>query len=66
MSRLESSVRGWRKSSRCDSNACVEVAQLDDGVGVRNSTRPQTRLVFDDASWHGLLHDLRGGRFDRR
>jgi hypothetical protein len=65
MSRLESSVRRWRKSSRCDSNACVEVAQLDAGVAVRNNTRPEIQLVFDGASWHGLLHGLRDGRFDR-
>lgn len=65
MSQLKSSAVAWRKSSRCDSNACVEVAQLGGEVAVRNSTRPEFKLTFDGASWHGLLDELRGGRFDR-
>lgn len=65
MSRLKSSAVAWRKSSRCDSSACVEVAQLGGGVLVRNNTRPEIQLTVDDVSWHGLLHDLRDGRFDR-
>jgi hypothetical protein len=37
----------WRKSGRCDSNACVEVAMTAAGVAMRNSTNPDGPvLVF--------------------
>lgn len=62
MYRVESAPLSWRKSSRCDSGACVEVARRDEGVVVRNNTQPDLHLTFDGATWHGLLQDLRDGR----
>jgi len=55
----------WRKSSRCDSNHCVEVARRDNGVAVRDNTRPETYLTFDSSSWHGLVQALGSGRLSR-
>lgn len=57
----QESVAAWRKSSRCDSNHCVEVARRDNGVAVRDNTRPETHLTFDSSSWHGLVTALRSG-----
>jgi hypothetical protein len=62
MSQVESAPLSWRKSSRCDSGACVEVARQDSGVAVRNNTLPELHLTFDAASWRGLLQDLRDGQ----
>lgn len=59
------SGQGWRKSSRCDNNLCVEVARLGSGVAVRDNAIPDVHLAFGDGSWRGLLRDLRDGRFDR-
>ena len=56
----------WRRSSRCESNACVEVAlEVAHGhgsVAVRDTTLPHLHLTFDDASWRGLVRDIRSGR----
>jgi hypothetical protein len=59
------SVAAWRKSSRCDSNHCVEVAHRDNGVAVRDNTRPETHLSFDNRSWHGLVRAIRSGELSR-
>lgn len=65
MSQVESAPLSWRKSSRCDSGSCVEVASHGEGVAVRDNTLPGPHLAFDSASWLGLLQDLRDGRFAR-
>jgi hypothetical protein len=52
----------WNKSSRCDGSQCVEVANLPDAAAVRDSTKPESHLVFDRGSWHALMQDLRSGR----
>lgn len=65
MSQAGSSAMAWRKSSRCDSGHCVEVAWRADGVAVRNNVVPDVQLSFDRASWHGLVRDLRGGLLNR-
>ena len=65
MSQVESAVPAWRKSSRCDHGQCVEVAWRESGVAVRDNTQPGTHLTFDGASWHDLVREIRGGRFDR-
>jgi Domain of unknown function (DUF397) len=61
MGQVESSTLGWRKSSRCDSGTCVEVAWRTEGVAVRDNTVLDVHLTFDEASWRCLVRDLRGG-----
>ncbi|MPZ26085.1 MAG: DUF397 domain-containing protein [Micromonosporaceae bacterium] len=65
MSQHESAVPGWTKSSRCDNDLCLEVARQDRVVAVRDNSRPEIHLSFDDASWQTLLNDLRSGQLDR-
>lgn len=50
----------WRKSSRCDSGACVEVAINADRVLVRQSDNPDGPvLTFTHPEWAAFLGWLR-------
>lgn len=66
MNQSGSLAQVWRKSSRCDSNQCLEVATSGTAtVAVRSTLDPQTQLRFDPVSWQALIRDIRQGRFDR-
>jgi hypothetical protein len=62
MSELGGAGLRWRRSSRCDSGQCVEVARLaGGGVAVRDSARLDAgMLTFTKAEWTGFLAALRG------
>ncbi|WFE32797.1 DUF397 domain-containing protein [Micromonospora sp. WMMD975] len=52
----------WRKSTRSDSNggACVEVADLRDGVAVRDSKdKAGPALAFDATGWRTFIDSLK-------
>jgi hypothetical protein len=51
----------WRKSTRCESQHCVEVARVGAGVAVRDSTDPDQFVVFDVAAWRAFVGTLRVG-----
>jgi hypothetical protein len=54
----------WRKSSRCGSNACVEVAKVDGQYLVRDSKNPQTAaLSFTEAEWAAFTEGVTAGEF---
>jgi Domain of unknown function (DUF397) len=56
----------WRKSTRCDSGACLEVAVRDDRVLIRESDRPDGPwLEVSRASWTAFVRGVRAGEFDR-
>ncbi|MEU8799170.1 MULTISPECIES: DUF397 domain-containing protein [unclassified Spirillospora] len=59
----------WRKSTRSGSatdEACVEVAVLPEGVGVRDSKSPDCgRLVVNRVQFGSLLQAIKEGAFDR-
>jgi Domain of unknown function (DUF397) len=47
----------WRKSTKCDSNACVEVAIIGDRVLLRDSSDPDgPTLTFTRDAWVEFLH----------
>jgi hypothetical protein len=51
----------WRKSSFCASGECVEVAQHDDVIILRDSTRPfGTMLRCADDQWRSFLCEIKG------
>lgn len=56
----------WRKSTRCESHACVEVARAPEVVAIRNSTLPQEHLSFAVPVWRAFVAGVRAGEFDLR
>ena len=55
----------WRKSTYSGANGCVEVAFVDDQVGVRDSKdREGPVLVFTAREWEAFLAAAREGQFD--
>ncbi|WP_433345632.1 DUF397 domain-containing protein [Micromonospora sp. CA-111912] len=62
MSNPELTGAVWRKSTRSDSNggACVEVADLRDGVAVRDSKdKSGPALAFDAQGWRTFIDSLK-------
>jgi hypothetical protein len=58
----------WHKSSRSGGTGgnCVEVANLDVAVAVRDSKAPDNgTLVFDRSEWAMFLNATKNGEFDR-
>ena len=58
-------VTGWRKSSFSGAAGhCVEVAAVDGGVAVRNSTSPASgALRFSDAEWAAFVSGCKADEF---
>lgn len=61
----------WRKSSLCDSNACVEVAWILGGdsssvseVAVRSSRNIFHTLSFTVEEWETFVEGVKAGEFD--
>jgi hypothetical protein len=54
----------WRRSSRCDSSSCVEVASRDAVITIRNSQHPSDTLSFSRAEWIAFVEGVRAGDFD--
>lgn len=52
----------WKKSSRCGTGACVEVAGTPDVVHVRDSKDPNSPVLsFEPTTWAAFIDNLRGG-----
>jgi hypothetical protein len=57
----------WHKSSRSAGNGgnCVEVADLDIAVAVRDSKAPDNGiLLFNRTEWSRFVDAAKGGEFD--
>ena len=54
----------WRKSTRCASATCVEVARVDDQYLVRDSKRPELApLAFTEEEWNAFVEGVKAGEF---
>ena len=55
----------WVRSRRCESNACVEVAVVGDGlIAMRDSKDPDgPRLIFSREEWDAFVAGTRAGDF---
>ncbi len=55
----------WRRSSRCGTNTCVEIAADGEAVLVRDSKNPESPpLRFTQQEWTAFLAGARAGEFD--
>ena len=52
----------WRRSTRCSTGACVEVAEGVDAVLVRDSKKPEGgNLQIDHAAWMSFIAAISAG-----
>lgn len=58
-------VATWRRSTRCEGGACVEVALSASAVAVRNSVSPEVSVDFSAPAWQEFVAGVRAGEFDR-
>jgi len=58
-------VAAWRRSTKCEAGTCVEVADLGEAVGLRNSTRPEIAIAIPVETWRDFVAGVRAGEFDR-
>jgi hypothetical protein len=50
----------WRRSTRCGTSTCVEVARDGDFYLLRDSKNPDVQAIrFDQASWEDFLGRVR-------
>jgi hypothetical protein len=62
---VDLAIAKWRKSSHSGNNGCVEVAQGDDKIAVRDSKDPSgPMLLFTPLEWRAFLAGVRDGEFD--
>jgi Domain of unknown function (DUF397) len=66
MATMDLTRAAWHKSTRSSGNGnCVEVAVVDDTVGVRDTkNREGGMLVFTAAEWSAFLSGMKSGEFD--
>jgi hypothetical protein len=62
---IATSLLEWRRSSRCGSDACVEVAIFNRKVFVRNSKNASDKyLIFDAEEWKSFIAGAQNNEFD--
>ena len=66
MATMDLTRAAWHKSTRSSGNGnCVEVAVVDDAVGVRDSKdRSGPVLVFTASEWRAFIAGAKDGEFD--
>ncbi|NUR95737.1 MAG: DUF397 domain-containing protein [Kribbellaceae bacterium] len=61
----EAATPPWKRSQFCGDNACVEVAEVDGAVGVRQSEDEDRVLTVSRDAWREFLDGVKNGEFDR-
>jgi hypothetical protein len=60
----ETALPQWRKSTKCTSGTCVEVARVGDQYLIRDSKRPEaTPLSFTEDEWTAFVQGVDAGEF---
>lgn len=55
----------WRRASFCASNECVEVAQRNGMIVMRNSNEPRGQLLHcTTEEWQSFVRGVKAGEFD--
>ncbi|GIE31515.1 hypothetical protein Ait01nite_045600 [Actinoplanes italicus] len=56
---MKPTTTAWQRSSFCSHGACIEVAQIDGTVHLRDAKNPgQPALVFTYEQWAGFQHEV--------
>ncbi|HYN97772.1 MAG TPA: DUF397 domain-containing protein [Pilimelia sp.] len=57
----------WRRATRCDHANCVEIAEAQDYVHMRDSKASGSApvLTFTQAEWRSFIAATKAGEFDR-
>jgi hypothetical protein len=56
----------WRRASVCAASECIEVAQRDDRIAVRDSTQPRGIVLrYTAPEWRSFVRLIKTGRLDR-
>ena len=64
MDTTEGSIQ-WRRSSRCETGACVEVARVHSMIAIRDSKAVDGPvLTFSPQEWAAFVAGVRNGDFD--
>lgn len=57
----------WRRSRRCGTKQCIEVAAGTKGIHVRDSERPHgPRLKYGRKNWRAFVKSVGQGHFEPR
>lgn len=54
----------WRRSSRCETSSCVEVAAVGSGIGVRGTDDAQVVVRVSRSEWAAFVAGVKAGDFD--
>ena len=54
----------WRKSSRCETNTCLEIRRSNGLLWLRNSTRPGVTVSCTALEWKSFRDAVVRGEFD--
>lgn len=61
----EAGQPAWRRASFCTGGECVEVAQRDGMITLRDSTQPQgSMLHYAAGAWGSFLRTIKSGQLD--
>jgi hypothetical protein len=53
----------WRRASLCTGGECIEVAQRDDAIILRDSTRPYGAVLScASEEWRSFISDIKAGQ----
>jgi hypothetical protein len=54
----------WHRSSRCDGGTCVEVADLQTEIAIRDSKDPDGPILrFTRSEWNAFVEGIGSGEF---
>jgi Domain of unknown function (DUF397) len=55
----------WRTASLCTGGECIEVAQVDDLIMLRDSLQPRGDILhWTVQEWRSFIVGIRAGKFD--
>lgn len=60
---MRSKQTAWRKSSFCAAGECLEIAQKDESILLRNSRLPRTVIQVTAEEWQAFSKALATGEF---